>query len=618
MKFRNTLLLGLILLLLCGGYVYNQKRNVTLEQEAQAAKRLFQFTGEDVSKLRIQRLGEPVSIAERNEDGDWQFIEPDPTVRPLQVLWNRVADRLSKLDNQRKLKDNPEDLAIYGLEEPVLEVEFTTDITKVLRFGKMEPTQTNRYALLDDMLFLVDEDTGFFELNRSLFELRHRYLVNDRDAAVLSLEYARIWTETMAEKAEEEGVDPGLEIGRESTTVRVERKDADSPWRMAAPIEAFGDQEAIKAFVDEIQFGFAENHIDHPEDLRDYGLDPPMARITVTDGPDAAPQTIYLGDVTQDEHIGIYAKRKDEAAVFTITPHLLTVLPTNTESLRDKHLFTRSMTGMASIEIKYGDTRLELTRSEIGKWLLSSHDFDDVQDLAISNYLSALKQVEMLGFTRETLEQLELGSPEFTITGRSILEEDPFTLKFWKNPRDEKGETMYALQDTGDLGLVLADHAMVLKATTNKFRSRDLYTFNPNHAIDIQFTLEGEDYHADKKHGLWLLRKPEGFAFSNQSDPKAVIQALSALKGMAIQEESTGLYGLYGFDKPVLSVDITLQDPVATDGETTQAGTLIVGKPDANDPAYRLATISTREGVFRISQDLIDAFKDAIRGLRKV
>ena len=294
MKFRNTLLLGLILLLLCGGYVYNQKRNVTLEQEAQAAKRLFQFTGEDVSKLRIQRLGEPVSIAERNEDGDWQFIEPDPTVRPLQVLWNRVADRLSKLDNQRKLKDNPEDLAIYGLEEPVLEVEFTTDITKVLRFGKMEPTQTNRYALLDDMLFLVDEDTGFFELNRSLFELRHRYLVNDRDAAVLSLEYARIWTETMAEKAEEEGVDPGLEIGRESTTVRVERKDADSPWRMAAPIEAFGDQEAIKAFVDEIQFGFAENHIDHPEDLRDYGLDPPMARITVTDGPDAAPQTPYL------------------------------------------------------------------------------------------------------------------------------------------------------------------------------------------------------------------------------------------------------------------------------------------------------------------------------------
>ena len=615
MKFRNTLLLGLALILLCGGYVYTQKRNVDIKEEKQAAKRLFDFEPTAIKELRIQRLGEPVSYAEQREPGVWAFIEPDPSVRALQVLWNRVADRLSKLENQRTLNQDQKDLAIYGLEEPVLEFTFTLDKPRTLKFGKLEPTQVNRYALMDGMIFLVDEKTAFFELNRSLFELRHRYLVNDRNSPLRSLEFARIWTQGMADQAAEEGQDSGMEIGEESTPVTVERENGEAPWKMTSPVPAYGDQDAIKLLVDEIQFGFGENHIDHPADLRDYGLDPPAARITVVDSNSDTPQTIFLGDYNEDEHLGVYARREGESAVFTITPHLLTVLPITTSSLRDRHLFTQSVSELESLSIEYEDAKLVLSRDD-GIWSLSSHDYTDIQELAISNYLALLKQIEMTGFTQDTTTELSLSTPEFTITGKAAGKDSPFTLKFWSIEDDD--EYMYALQDTGDLGLLAKQQALALKATTNNFRSRELYSFNPNHVVNFRFTLDGTEYYTDNVHNLWLLREPEGYAFSNQSDPKSMLQILSTLKGMSILEDNTALQGLFGFDAPVLSVALILKDPANPDAEPENLGILTVGKADAEDPGYRFATISTREGVFRIPQDLLDIFRDGIRGLRKV
>lgn len=618
MKAKHTLALALALALLCVGYwgLLQTRRQVV--QQRIEAKRLYAFDGAAVTSLEIQQVGEPAAAATRPAGGLWAMQKPHPAIVPLQPLWDRVAGALAQLKNERTITEEPGDVAQYGLTEPALTLTAQTEAGENIRlaFGGQEPTQTYRYAQLDDgTVFLVDEK-AFFELNRSLPELRNRFLVNDRESALVRVEFARIWTGRGHEKMEHPPA-----VGEESVAVAVERDNPEAPWKMIEPVAAPADQEAVNALASEIQFALGRNHIDAPESLADYGLEPPSFRVTVRDAKTQEPQTIYLGDVQGGGGAepakaasggGVYGKRADLPAVFLLDMQLMTLLPRTPDALRERRLFTGQAGAIRKLEYRPREgAGFTLENDPDAGWRLAQPALTDTNQAAVSQYVSALKALEASGFPGGSPADYGLDAPAAALVLTLDGQEAPATICF--APAGAEESYYYATQDTGSVALVYRARAEQLMVSSDYFRSREIFRFGIPEAVQLEFRFEGQDYVFERVHEKWLVKHPENMVLANQSDVLAILNAITPLsaQGAAVTSET----GSTGLETPVFSVTVTTRsmDPGAG---PVRLGPLSVGAVTEDDSQQRYASVAGREGVFRVGQGVVDTVRESLRGVR--
>jgi hypothetical protein len=143
MKFRHTVQLGFVLVLLIALYFGMQWAGKKEEQTVQEAKKVFEFGPEAVKKLTVHRLDEQPTTGEQTVSGEWSIVAPNPQIKALDELWNRVANNAAGLKSERYLSPDALDLEGFGLAIPRLTVTLESgDTPRTLRFGYLEPTQT--------------------------------------------------------------------------------------------------------------------------------------------------------------------------------------------------------------------------------------------------------------------------------------------------------------------------------------------------------------------------------------------------------------------------------------------------------------------------------------------
>lgn len=621
MKPRHTLGLAAVLALLCAGYWGMLHWRQESQHAAVEAKRLFSFDGAAVSSLEIQRVGEAASAASRRAEGGWSVQKPNASIRPMNLIWDRVASALAQLKNERTIIEKPEDIAQYGLAEPALTILARTGAEEEIRliFGNKEPAEKYRYAQnADGKVFLVD-DKAFFELNRPLDDLRNRFLVKDREAALLRLEFARIWTGR--------GKQPenAPAVGTESVNVVVERKAKDAEWRMTAPEDVLANQEAANALASEIQFAVGRDFIDAPEALSDYGLDPPAFRVTVSDEKDGQPQTMFFGERqggAQAEAAsgnakekkaanGLYAKLADQPAVFLVDTQLLSLFPQAPDSLRERHLLTREMSKLERVEYRAADgAGFALEKIGDAGWRVAEPVQTDTNQVAVSQYIALLKSVEAASFPGGGATEHGLDQPAATLTLTWAGETAPVTVRMKPVPGDDS--YYYVTQDTGDVAMLHRGRAEQLMVTSDYFRSREVFRFNVLEAVKLEFRFEDRDYVLEKIHDTWVVKAPENMMLTNQSDALAILNAISPLVAREV-ETSAETPQPYGLEAPVFAMTVTTQ---AADGSKTALGPLRVGKVTEDKSDQRYASVEGRPGIFRIGQGVVDSVREALLGLR--
>ncbi len=611
MKYRSTLALALALALLCAAYWGMQWRRGRAAERAREAKRVFAFSAGAIHEIEIDRLDEAPVAAGRKESGGWAMIKPSPAIVPLEPLWDRVAAQLAHLTNERTLLARADDPAAYGLADPALTVRARSAAGEdhLLRFGSLEPTQTYRYVQLDDgQVFLVNKQ-AFFELDRSLKDLRNRFLVNDRNAALLRMEFAWIWTGRGTMMME----DPP-EVGEESIAVTVVRDSATSPWRMTAPVAAAANQELVEALAREIQFAVGDDFIDNPVALSAYGLDPPVARITVADEKDGKPQTILIGDV--DEAGGgarLFARRKDREAVFRLDAHMLSLFPKIPDAFRERRLLTRQAADIAAIEYDGAEGAFLLEYDATHGWRITRPEDAPTDQGVVSEYIAALKMVEGAIFQEGDLAQYGLDAPETTITVRFADDGEPGVIRMKRHPVDDA--YYYVTQDTG--AILQAARGQVERILTDlaQFRSRDLFRFPKPHAVKLEFQFEGKGYVLERVHGRWVVKNPEDKALGNQSDALVLLDALSPVfaAGVAVKPEEHPNTGL---DHPIFTVYVTTHDEKDPNATPVRHGPLSIANPVPGEDQRRYAASDARPGIYRVRQDIIETVRELLDGLR--
>ncbi len=617
MSARTTLVLVVVLAVLCLGYWFMLEFEARTRRVATEAKRVFAFAAEDIRGIAIQRADEEATAGERSEDGPWRIVAPHSTIQPNQKLWNRVAENLAKLQNERIIEEKPEDLAKYGLDDPDLIVTATTAEDQETRmiFGATDPTQERRYAQVDGAKVFLVTGNAFFELNRSLDILRYRNLVTLSEEGITRLDFAWYWREPDEEGGEEETVSEKPAVGDESVAVVVEKAE-DGLWRLVEPVQALADQEAVEALVKELQTARGRNYIDTPESLDDYGLNPPKSRIKVSTGADSAPETLYLGSFAESGgQGGLFAQRSAEPSVFVTDAHIISLLPAEPDSFREARLITRPARDIVSIHLRSEEGDILLEKDPDEGWRLVKPIASDTDQLAVSGFVNVLKELRGKDFFDEARPEFGLDDPRLTITLAFEGEDAPVTIALGANtPEDDR---VYATQETGTITTI---HELTLPGITKTafdFRRKDLMKFLQAEARVVSLTFENVAYRFEKSsRGRWSITAPTGKALESQSDVELLLRAIRGAKALAIAAENVpDDLAPYGLDAPILTVSVTTA-PAGDDGAERVVGPLRIGHVTEDNSQERFAVVAGRQEVVRVAQAIMDDAREALRGVR--
>ncbi|MBX3180274.1 MAG: DUF4340 domain-containing protein [Candidatus Hydrogenedentes bacterium] len=620
MKFRNTVQLGALLALLILAYFGWQYFQAQSEQLAQEAKRVFSFEGADIERLSIDQVDAEPTAGARDESGSWTIREPNPTIKPNAELWDRVAEQTARLMNERTLPEGALGLEAYGLELPRLVVGLESGGARhTLRFGFLEPTQTLRYAQLDDgPVFLVKKE-AVFELDRPLELLRQSWLVDRHEAPVLRLEFARIMTEAEYERQLEVVTDPPP-VGTESDVVIiVERSSAEAPWMQISPVSTAANQEKVDELVKEIQYARGRHFVDAPESYADYGLEPATARITIENGAEGGGrQTFYFGDMGavggEGGASGVWVRKEGEPAVFLMDGHITRLYP-RINALRERRLIARRIGAFRKLEYIGRDSSFTLERlaSEGDAWSMVDPPLDDTDELYVTHYIAALKSVEGVQFYPEGPEVYGLDDPEAIIRFSGAEGEEPLEIRLTPDPGDP--DRYYALTDAGEVAGVPKEHVAFAIASPQHFRDLSLLRFSLDRAQKMVFQFDGVEYTLEKAYNRWVVTAPEDRFMPNQQDAMTLLLAVAGLRAVAVEESTEADSPEYGFDAPRFTIQVTLA-PEHDGGDPVVLGPLEIGAVTPGIDDERFARTASRPGVYRVKQSLIEQVGSAVAGIR--
>lgn len=612
MKGRTTLVLAAVFAGLCLGYWLMVRAESRRQATREETKRLFDFTPEDIVSLEVQQVDEVPASASRTAGSPWAFVKPNASIEANQVVWDRVAVAMAGLSNERTIEDGANDLAKYGLDKPVLEVEATAAGKNPVRavFGALEPTQRYRYTRVDEGPVILASVKAFQELDRPLSLLRNPYVLSVGDAEITRLEFARYWPGGK----DTEGQD--RKAGEESAVVTVE-KGKDGLWRLTSPVEGMANQEMVDGLIKEVQYATARNHIDEPKALSDYGLEPPKARITLCAG-SAEPQTLLLGSLesgTQEKgQGGIYAKRSDRPSVFVMDVDVLNFLPRTPDAFREERLFTRQASDLKSIHYVAGTTDFTLEYDADKGWKLTQPAADDTDQLAVSNFIVLLKALKGRGFAGERKPEFGLDKPSIAVT--FAFRNEPSETQVLVGSKDPGGQSYYATQDNGTVVLLGELDVTALTKTDFDFRKKALLEFARNQVVQISLKFEGTNYVFERPRGVWRVKEPAGKQLGSPNDVESLLESLGSFRALGVDAEvAPGDLSPFGLDNPLAEISVTMA--TAMDAQTVATvGPAQIGGVSTDNPHERHAIAAGLPGVYRVKQKIVDDIRDTLKGLR--
>ncbi len=624
MTARGTLMLAVILGALTGLYAYVESQGEAAEAARQEARRLFPGAeAEDVAQLTIERVGQDVIAAERDQAFGWRITKPY-AIEASPQAWSRMANAAANMEAVRQIA--PRDAAeVYGLGEPVMTLriglgEMGEGPGERIAFGAADPSGRYRYALRETGGVLLLDNAQYAEFDRRLLDVRNRYLAGTGQETVERVEYTRIRERSEEDPPASGDVPIELEGGVVQQTVVFERQD-NGAWLQTEPNPGPARSDKVDAFVRTAQFATGTAYTDDPEALADYGLSPAGARITFHfaeepgRGLPARTQTVYFGAATGEDGGQMYVKRADAPFVFTIDTAAVDAFPETPNAFRERRLLTHGIRGLQRMVFTLRDEAFELQLDESEKWMVVRNGQEERSDQgAVSAYISALLVVEGQSFAAEDRAKPAMANPRLTIALHYRGKDEPVHIRFGE--QTAYSERYYVQQDTGEYLTLSAPMSAELMRGSWYFRSKQLLSAPPSRVQSIRVLHEGAEYLFRKAAGRWSVVEPEGMAWDSPGDLAIMLSAIEEVKAEAADSDTTpGSLDRYGLAEPVLQITAEVETSVGTETR----GPLTVGglAPDTGEVQQtRYAIVNGRDGLFRVEQTLVEDFREALRGVR--
>jgi hypothetical protein len=330
MRPRSTLLLALVVVAL-GAFVwfYEIEGGAQRAEKEEAAKRLFpDVDAEDVSSIELRAEDGTNVRLEREGDAGWKLVAPLAAPADRFAV-DGIASTLAELTPEATF-DTPEPLANYGLEvEPAVRFR-AGERDFALRLGHTTPVGGNLYATDAEGKRVV-----------TLASWRKNALVKTlkqlRDGRVLDFDRAQVKGVTIA------GPDGRVVLAR-----------ADEGWKIAEPVDAKGDADAVEGLLSDLQYLRADEFVDAPAADRALGLDEPWLRIELS-RESGDPLVLEVGATREDRRV----VRGTEGRTFEVGASRLESLPRQLAAFRWKQLASFGTDEATALELRFAEPGAE-------------------------------------------------------------------------------------------------------------------------------------------------------------------------------------------------------------------------------------------------------------------
>lgn len=153
MKTNGLIIAAVVLAALTGTLYWSDhhkaKENTTAASSVDTPPKILSLKDGDVSKVEIKKKGAEDVVLAKNDAGKWQITAPKPLGADQDTVSSMIST-LSSLNSERLVEDKASDLKQYGLSEPALEVDITTNDNKAqkLLVGDDTPTGGAAFVML--------------------------------------------------------------------------------------------------------------------------------------------------------------------------------------------------------------------------------------------------------------------------------------------------------------------------------------------------------------------------------------------------------------------------------------------------------------------------------------
>jgi hypothetical protein len=433
MRFRNTLILGLVLVTL-GSYVYF----VEFERAAKESKKetLFDF---DQSQVQAVTLKYPDrEIALEMIGGEWKLVRPVEALADESSTKNLIR-AIAECEIKRRLDEVPGDLKPFGLDAPdvVIRVKLESGELPEIRVGKTTPVGFSTYIQrADDPKVLLTSSAFHSGMEKQVRDLRDKQILRFEDADVRKIAVV--------------GPDRDILLVR-----------AGDDWKIEQPRAYAADTSTVRSFLSSLRAARATDFPDeNPADLQPYGLDMPRLAVTLFVGKDEDRKEILIGKEAKEDKL--YVKSSSRPTVYEVNDWVYHDLDKKLNDFRDKTVLAFDKDAITEVAIVPSDGESFTLQRKDKTWHLSGAQ-EQVDATKADQFLSdlhSLKGYEIAAEAPESLEPYGLASPKLTIT--LTAGENPVGMVMLGAYTSAEGEKAYAALHEGEPSV---------------FRLRDYYVF---------------------------------------------------------------------------------------------------------------------------------------------
>ena len=397
MRGVRSFLVLLVVLAAIGGYALYEWKRVP-EETGDKKDKVFTVESDKIDEITIKSESGDRTTLKKN-GSEWQIVQP-ATLKPDSAETSGLTSNLASIEIQRVIDENPTDLKEFGLAPPRVEVTFKVGgQERKLLIGRKTPPATDLYAKLADQkrVFLIPSflDSTF---NRTTFDLR--------DKTVLALNRDTI---------------DALTVATPDRTLKFVKSG--NEWHMTDPVAARGDFGTIDGLISRVNTLQMKSIVaQEATKATDYGLDKPIATVTIGSGSSQA--SLAIGKSSGEG--AVYARDLSRPMVFTIESGALDDMKKDVADYRQKDLFDARPFNASRLEIveKGQGLAFEKTKAknkegqDEEKWKQVSPTSRDVDQSKMQNLLSTVTQARATSFV-ESAAKTGLDRPELTVVVKS-------------------------------------------------------------------------------------------------------------------------------------------------------------------------------------------------------
>ena len=154
-RVKNLIVLSLVVALLVFAYIFVSRVNSSedTEEQTDSTITLCEFDETQIQSFHYKTESDELTF---NQTGGVWYYEGDESFPVTQNTLSEMAESVATVNATRKL-DNPEDISNYGLDEPSLVVDITSnDKTYSFSVGDYTAYTSEYYVLYEDDVYLMD------------------------------------------------------------------------------------------------------------------------------------------------------------------------------------------------------------------------------------------------------------------------------------------------------------------------------------------------------------------------------------------------------------------------------------------------------------------------------